>query len=138
MSNGCDHPYDINNDGWTDVISNGWFGDQNVYWYQNPGRSEDKWRQHLLIESAGTEFTFFEDIDGDGDPDLIPSHWEKTDLCWYENNAVKLFYGTTSSCFIFRAQLTLLCYFKVFTAEFAEDAGKPQKMTRKNIDFPCS
>jgi len=85
VSNGCDHPYDIDGDGWTDVISNGWFGDQNVYWYQNPGKSAGKWKKHLLIESVGTEFTFFEDLDGDGDPDLIPNHWEKTDLCWYEN-----------------------------------------------------
>jgi len=86
VSNGCDHPYDMNGDGWTDVISNGWFGDQNVYWYQNPGKPGGKWKKHLLIESVGTEFTFFEDIDGDGDPDLIPNHWEKTDLCWYENS----------------------------------------------------
>jgi len=86
VSNGCDHPYDVNGDGWTDVISNGWFGDQNVYWYQNPGRAAGKWKQHLLIESSDTEFTFFEDIDGDGDPDLIPNHWTKTDLYWYENN----------------------------------------------------
>jgi hypothetical protein len=87
VSNGCDHPFDMNNDGWTDVISNGWFGDQNVYWYQNAGESGGKWKKHLLIESENTEFTFFEDLDGDGDPDLIPSHWEKTDLFWYDNNA---------------------------------------------------
>jgi len=86
VSNGCDHPYDVNGDGWTDVISNGWFGDQNIYWYQNPGGSAVQWSRHLLIESENTEFTFFEDIDGDGDPDLIPSHWEKSDLCWYEND----------------------------------------------------
>lgn len=85
VNNGCDHPFDINGDGWTDVISNGWFGDQNVYWYQNPGKSDDKWKKHLLFESQNTEFTFFEDIDGDGDPDLIPSRWERSDLCWYEN-----------------------------------------------------
>ena len=85
VSNGCDHPYDMNDDGWTDVISNGWFGDQNIYWYQNPGESGGKWKKHLLIESIGTEYTFFEDINGDGEPDLIPNHWEKTDLCWYEN-----------------------------------------------------
>jgi hypothetical protein len=85
VSNGCDHPYDMDGDGWTDVISNGWFGDQNVYWYRNPGSTGGKWEKSLLIESANTEFTFFEDLDGDGNPDLIPSHWEKTELSWYEN-----------------------------------------------------
>ena len=86
LSNGCDHPYDVDQDGWTDIISNGWFGDQNVYWYQNPGLAGGKWKKQLIIASVGTEFTFFEDIDGDNDPDLIPNHWEQTDLCWYEND----------------------------------------------------
>lgn len=86
LSHGCDHPYDMDGDGWTDVISNGWFGDQHVYWYRNPGTFPGKWEKHLLIESVGTEFTFFEDINGDGQPDLIPNHWEQTDLCWYEND----------------------------------------------------
>lgn len=89
VSNGCDHPYDVNRDGRTDVISNGWFGDQNIYWYQNSGTSGDKWEKHLLIESKDTEFTFFEDVDGDGDPDIIPCHWytdPMADLCWYEND----------------------------------------------------
>ena len=86
VSNGCDHPYDVNGDGWTDIISNGWFGDQNIYWYQNPGDSGDKWQKNLLMESKDTEFTFFEDVDGDGDPDIIPCHWTLSDLVWYENN----------------------------------------------------
>lgn len=85
MNNGSDHAYDVNGDGWTDVISNGWFDDQNVYWYQNPGEAGGEWEKHLIVESKGTEFTFFEDLDGDGDPDLIPTHWEKTDLFWVEN-----------------------------------------------------
>jgi hypothetical protein len=86
VSNGCDHPYDVDGDGWTDVISNGWFGNQNIYWYRNPGVAGGKWKKNLLIESPNTEFTFFEDVDGDGDPDIIPSRWELSDLVWYENN----------------------------------------------------
>ena len=89
VSNGCDHAYDVNSDGWTDVISNGWFGDQNIYWYQNPGESGGQWQKNLLIEGKDIEFTFFEDVDGDGDPDIIPCHWytdPMSDLCWYENN----------------------------------------------------
>lgn len=85
MNNGSDHAYDVNGDGWTDVISNGWFDDQNVYWYENPGKNGVTWEKHLMVESKGTEFTFFEDLDEDGDPDLIPTHWEATDLFWVEN-----------------------------------------------------
>lgn len=89
VSNGCDHAFDVNGDGWMDIISNGWFGDQNIYWYENPGSSSGKWNKHLLIESQNTEFTFFEDLDGDGDPDIIPTHWELSDLSWYENDGGK-------------------------------------------------
>jgi hypothetical protein len=31
-----DHPYDVDGDGWVDVISNGW-KDGEIAWYQNPG-----------------------------------------------------------------------------------------------------
>ena len=34
-SNG-DHPYDVDGDGWVDIISNGW-KDNEIAWYQNPG-----------------------------------------------------------------------------------------------------
>lgn len=89
VSNGCDHAYDVNGDGWTDVISNGWFGDQNIYWYQNPGKLGGKWKKNLLIEGSDIEYTLFEDVDGDNDPDIIPCHWytePMSDLTWYENN----------------------------------------------------
>jgi len=85
VNNGSDHAYDVNGDGWTDVISNGWFDDQNVYWFENPGEAGGQWEKHLIVESKGTEFTFFEDLDDDGDPDLIPTHWEESDLFWVEN-----------------------------------------------------
>ena len=66
VSNSGDHPWDVNGDGWTDIISNGWFGDQNVYWYENPGNSELLWQKHLIVESKNTEGLLVEDIDGDG------------------------------------------------------------------------
>jgi hypothetical protein len=89
VSNGGDHALDINGDGWTDVVSNGWFGDQNIYWYENPGGKGGKWKKHLLIETENTEFVFVNDIDGDGDKDIIPCHWYTdvpSDLKWYEND----------------------------------------------------
>lgn len=88
VSNGCDYGYDVDGDGWTDVISNGWFGDQSIYWYKNPGKAGVKWSKSLLIEGKDIEFFLFEDVDGDDNPDIIPCHWwtdPMSDLCWYEN-----------------------------------------------------
>ncbi len=89
VNNGSDHAYDIDGDGWTDIISNGWFEDQNIYWYRNPGKQAGMWEKSLLIEGKDIEYIFFEDVDGDGDPDIIPCHWytePMSDLVWYENN----------------------------------------------------
>jgi len=88
VSNACDYAYDVDGDGWTDVISNGWFGDQNIYWYKNPANKGGKWKKTLLVEGENIEFTMFEDVDGDGDPDIVPMTWwtePMADLVWYEN-----------------------------------------------------
>ncbi len=85
VSNGGEYPVDINGDGWTDLVSWGWFEDQNIYWYENTENSGQPWIQHKIADSQYTEFLLFEDVDGDGDPDLIPSLWFYTEAHWLEN-----------------------------------------------------
>jgi hypothetical protein len=55
-----DYPYDVDGDGWVDVISNGW-KDGEIAWYQNPGadgvfapgrRMEFNYPQHVLAAAA--------------------------------------------------------------------------------------
>jgi hypothetical protein len=84
VNNGGDHPHDVNGDGWTDIISNGWFEDQNVYWYEHPGDMNGTWKKHLIAKSQKTEFLLCEDIDGDGDLDILPNHWSPSELFWLE------------------------------------------------------
>jgi len=84
VNNSGDHPWDINGDGWTDIVSNGWFEDQHIYWYEHPGKLPGKWEKHLIAESKDTEFLLFEDMDRDGDPDILPNHWTPVDLTWIE------------------------------------------------------
>lgn len=36
MASNGDHPYDVDGDGWVDILSNGW-KDKTISWYQNPG-----------------------------------------------------------------------------------------------------
>src|SRR5690606_39697460 len=51
LANNGDHVYDVNGDGWIDVISGSFFGSE-VYWFENPG-SEGLakgvlWEKHVL------------------------------------------------------------------------------------------
>jgi len=78
-SNG-DHVYDVNGDGWPDVVS-GSFIPMTVHWFQNPGEEGLKfgslWKKHLLVDTRATqnEGTFLRDMDGDGVPEWITNSW---------------------------------------------------------------
>jgi streptogramin lyase len=62
--------WDINRDGWQDVFYIGFPGDP-FHWYQNPGRKGGHWKQHIVWSSICNESPEFEDLDGDGLPELI-------------------------------------------------------------------
>lgn len=62
--------YDINKDGWTDQILIGFPGAP-FYWYENPKGKSGHWKAHLIWHSACNESPEFEDINGDGVPELI-------------------------------------------------------------------
>ena len=73
-----DHAWDVNGDGWPDVIGGYWFAGQ-VHWFENPGGRELRrgsvWRKHVLAETAAArnELFYFRDLDGDGLPEWIVS-----------------------------------------------------------------
>lgn len=78
-SNG-EHGFDVNGDGWTDIISASWFSDK-VYWYENPGKqgleAGELWRQHLIAEGQNCcEGTLLHDLNGDGIPEIIINSWD--------------------------------------------------------------
>jgi len=62
--------YDLNNDGWTDIIQIGLPGEE-TWWYENPKGGEGPWKRHLLFKVTDNESPDFGDITGDGKPDLI-------------------------------------------------------------------
>ena len=64
-------PYDVNGDGWTDLISGGWF--TNDVWYENQRGEEKLWPERKIVDSEGTEGLIFEDLTGDGVPEIIPT-----------------------------------------------------------------
>lgn len=80
MHNNGEHAYDVNQDGWTDIISGSWFSDK-IYWYENPKkkglRQKKLWQAHLIAEGhTNCEGVLLEDLDGDNVPEIIINSWD--------------------------------------------------------------
>jgi hypothetical protein len=82
-----DHVYDVDQDGWPDVIAGGWAED-GIYWYRNPGKGPVErgtpwemhlpWEAHLLAKTRGhMEMFSLHDFDGDGVPELHAANYKK-------------------------------------------------------------
>lgn len=81
LANNGDHAWDVDADGWVDVISGGWM-EPEILWFKNPGTAGLtkglKWEKHLLKDAfPHTEYYDFRDLDGDGTPEIIADSWEK-------------------------------------------------------------
>ena len=88
LENNGDHLYDVDGDGWLDVISGHWMAPE-IYWFKNPGKvglsKGLKWKQQLLKMTRGqNEANVLKDFDGDGVPEWFVNSWSKEDnvVCW--------------------------------------------------------
>ena len=80
-ANNADLVYDVDGDGWLDVISGGWT-ESELYWYKNPGKDGLekgwKWEPHLLVNARAQNEAFdLRDIDGDEVPEIVVFCWVK-------------------------------------------------------------
>lgn len=67
----CNFAHDIDGDGAQDVIIIGFPGDP-YHWYRNPGQGQSGlWEQHVIWTSACNESPEFEDLNGDGIPEIV-------------------------------------------------------------------
>jgi hypothetical protein len=64
-------PYDLNGDGWQDVLSFRQLGGAEAVWYENPKGASGYWKEHVVFESVNDESPAFVDMDGDGKPELV-------------------------------------------------------------------
>ena len=69
-------PYDFNGDGHIDVLVLGRVLFHEAHWYENPGneaarKPDARWKKHFVSKRVFGESPLFEDVDGDGKPELV-------------------------------------------------------------------
>lgn len=66
------YTYDFNKDGWTDILIYGFPG-KDASWFENPGKAgfDKHWKRHVVFDVVNNESPTWEDIDGDGQPEII-------------------------------------------------------------------
>ena len=73
--------YDINGDGWPDVLTVG-LPNTPAYWYRNPGKSfsgpppelPEHWERFFVTNAVKNEAPDFKDVTGDGVPELLTAY----------------------------------------------------------------
>jgi hypothetical protein len=82
-ANNGDHVWDVDGDGWIDVLSGGWT-EPELCWYKNPGctglEKGWKWERHILVKARRENEAFqLADLDRDGVPEIIVHCWVQKD-----------------------------------------------------------
>ncbi|HTF87713.1 MAG TPA: PVC-type heme-binding CxxCH protein [Planctomycetota bacterium] len=63
-------PVDVDADGWKDILFVGFPGTK-AEWLHNPGKTDQLWTRHLVLDVVDDESPQFVDIDADGKRDLV-------------------------------------------------------------------
>ena len=66
-------PLDITGNGRLDFVTGGWWGNT-LRWRENPGDpAATEWPEHIIAETGSIETTRMWDVDGDGQPEIVPN-----------------------------------------------------------------
>lgn len=63
--------HDFNGDGWPDILVLGRVHLHQAFWYENPQGKAGPWKKHFVFERIKGESPPFQDVDGDGKPELV-------------------------------------------------------------------
>jgi hypothetical protein len=74
---------DVNLDGWTDLVLIDYPGNPG-FWFENPKNKPGHWKKYVIADSTGiaNESPAFEDIDGDGRPEIICGDLATKQIVW--------------------------------------------------------
>jgi len=77
---------DVDGDGDTDVLGAS-FGDKEITWWENTDGTGTSWTKHIVDTNFyGALSVYAEDVDGDGDTDVLGAAGGSTDdITWWEN-----------------------------------------------------
>ena len=78
------HSEDIDGDGDMDIIGSSWAG-RNVCWFENVDGLGTSWVRHFIDSNyTSAQSAYSEDIDGDGDMDVLASSFFNDTVTWWE------------------------------------------------------
>jgi len=77
---------DVDGDGDADVIGAAYYSDE-IAWWENTDGTGSSWIKHTIdSEFDGAISVYSNDIDGDGDSDVLGAAWYADDITWWENS----------------------------------------------------
>jgi hypothetical protein len=85
IDNFTDIAYDVDGDGWIDVIQFSYFA-HNIVWLKNPGKVGGPWKVTEIDNSGPTEFAFLVDLNNDGKAQELLPEFDRPNLpvAWFE------------------------------------------------------
>jgi len=76
---------DVNDDGYTDIVTAARFDDE-IAWWENTDGTGTQWTKHVVADNFdGADKIVLCDVDGDNDTDIVASAIVSTDVLWFEN-----------------------------------------------------